>query len=484
MEPLRHYPRWRRALWAMSLLMLQWSNPFAATGNPEPIHIGNAFQLESAVMGETRRYLVHLPKDYAFVDAAYPVLILLDGDEHFHLVASSVELLASTGRIPQLIVVGVSNSIRSRDLLPRPPGGDGSGDQGPKRFLSFIADELLPQIDRTYRTRPYRLLVGHSLGGLFTVYSLMNRPATFKGYIAVSPAFADNRALVKQMEPFLLANKDLQGDLYMTMANEQGTQLGAAWELSSLLQERAPRSFRWQFVRHPEETHFSVLHRSIYEGLQAVFHGWYVHDPFALYEQGGLVAIERHYQALSARIGYDVPVAERSLTVVLNALTSRGRFSEGEPVVSKALSLYPESFDVHFALGRFFTAMKDDARAIVHWTRVLEVAPETGFARTMLANLNIDPNKIAPAVDVSAAKLAPYTGRYRAANVELRITQENGALVASNALDRHRLKQASLTTFHCVDGDKRFTFRMSKNDRVVGLVVRQAGNDLELARIQ
>lgn len=152
--------------------------------------------------------------------------------------------------------------------------------------------------------------------------------------------------------------------------------------------------------------------------------------------------------------------------------------------MSKALASYPESFDIQFALGRFFTAMKDDARAILHWTRVLELSPETGFARTMLTQLNVDPGKRTVTMDVPAATLASYVGDYRAASVELQITYENGALVARNGLDGHRLRPLSATTFHCVDGDKRFTFTVDRNKRVVGLVVRQNGNDLEMKRMK
>lgn len=483
METLRRICRRVRMSWALPLLILQSSALFAAA-DPEPIHVGDAFRIESKVLQETRRYLVRLPRDYAFVDAAYPVLMLLDGDSHFHVVSATVDLLASTGRIPEVIVVGVSNTDRFRDLSPEPRGpANEPGDAGPKRFLSFLGDELLPHIDRSYRTRPYRLLVGHSAGGLFVVYALMSRPTAFKGYIAISPALADNRALVKDVEPFLLANKELQGDFYMTMADERGTQLGGAWELASLLQEKAPRSFRWQFVRHPEENHFSVVHRSVYDGLQALFQGWYLQDPFALYEQGGLAAIEKHYGALSARVGYDVPVAQRSFTYVINSLSSRSRFAEAEPVVTKALESYPDSFDVHFALGRLFIAMKDDARAIKHWTRVLELSPETGFARTTLASLKVDPDKIVPTAEIAAAPLASYIGRYRAPNVELLITRENGELYVSIGLDRHRLKQLSATAFTCADGDKRFTFKKGRRDRIAGLVVRQGDKDLELTRV-
>jgi tetratricopeptide (TPR) repeat protein len=203
-----------------------------------------------------------------------------------------------------------------------------------------------------------------------------------------------------------------------------------------------------------------------------------------LYEQGGLGVVEKHYAQLSARVGYDVPVTERSLTFILNSLASRSRFSEGEPIVKKALDMYPQSSDVHFTLGRFFSAMKDEQRAIAHLTRLLELSPDNMTARRMLANLKVDTAKISPPVEVPATTLASYHGRYRAAGAELRIMEENGRLYAVNALARHQLQPMSMTRFYCVDGDKQFTFRLGNNNRVTALIVHQAGKDFEMARLK
>jgi len=58
-----------------------------------------------------------------------------------------------------------------------------------KQFLGFIETELIPYIDKTYRTHPFRLLEGHSLGGLFTASTLLEKPEILQGFIIMSPAF-------------------------------------------------------------------------------------------------------------------------------------------------------------------------------------------------------------------------------------------------------------------------------------------------------
>jgi enterochelin esterase-like enzyme len=108
-----------------------------------------------------RSYQVHRPRNYDLDNARYPVLLVLDGLEHFQHVSATVDLLSSAGKIPKMLVVGIpnNNNSRYRDLsnIPAAPGASG--------LLKFITEELAPKIDRDYRTRPYRILVGWSSAG-------------------------------------------------------------------------------------------------------------------------------------------------------------------------------------------------------------------------------------------------------------------------------------------------------------------------------
>ena len=87
-------------------------------------------------------------------------------------VAGSVEVLSRTGQAPHMIIVGIQSLNRERDLTPSHVGDFKESGGGP-RFLDFIAQELMPYIDRNYRTHPYRVLEGHSLGGALAAYTLL-----------------------------------------------------------------------------------------------------------------------------------------------------------------------------------------------------------------------------------------------------------------------------------------------------------------------
>ncbi|TFH66787.1 MAG: alpha/beta hydrolase [Gemmatimonadales bacterium] len=97
-----------------------------------------------------------------------------------------------------MIVVAIPNTgDRTRDLTPASEtehAGTGFPTAGgADRFLGFLADELIPHIDSTYRTETFRVLVGHSIGGLFATHALLTRPDLFRGYVAISPILWWNR---------------------------------------------------------------------------------------------------------------------------------------------------------------------------------------------------------------------------------------------------------------------------------------------------
>ena len=81
--------------------------------------------------------------------------------------------------MPEVILVAVVNTDRTRDLTPTKiadrPGETGGAD----RFLDFFEKELIPAIESRYRTQKFRVFAGHSLGGLFALHALFTRPELF-----------------------------------------------------------------------------------------------------------------------------------------------------------------------------------------------------------------------------------------------------------------------------------------------------------------
>src|SRR6185437_14243045 len=208
--PSGHAMRPRLVRSFVLLLVVAFPFSVSAQSGGTPIERGRRYTLNSRALGEPRAIDVALPSGYdTDTSQRYPVLVVLDGEFEGEIATAVSRFYADAGQLPNTIVVGVRNTNRNRDMTPAPAAGfaippEAEGAGGAERFLAFLSDELLPYLDQHYRTAPLRVLVGHSLGGLFAIYALDRRPGLFSGYVVMEPAawwnngkeFKDARAVL------------------------------------------------------------------------------------------------------------------------------------------------------------------------------------------------------------------------------------------------------------------------------------------------
>jgi predicted alpha/beta superfamily hydrolase len=296
-------------LGTLVLLVLFSSSAFAQWGPAK-------LTIKSAVLGEDRVILVRTPPGYETNKRAYPVLYMTDGDAHIGHTSSTIEFLAQNGRMSELIVVGITNTDRTRDLTPDKAVGPNAAQfptaGGSDKFLKFIETELIPQIEKSYRTEPYRILAGHSLGGLFAVHALITRPELFNSYIAVSPSLQwSDEATLKRAEEFFKSRKELNATLFASLGNEPGDIGKAFVEFKDLLARTSIKGFESQAEQLMDEDHGSVVLRSHYIGMKKVYAGWQLpRDPETGAFAGGLKEADAHYKWLSEKFHYAIPTPE------------------------------------------------------------------------------------------------------------------------------------------------------------------------------
>ena len=188
------------------------------------ISLGKTIEFTSEVLNEKRDILIYTPAGYEESNIEYPTLYLTDGAENFFIATAIVNFLSRNLQIPQMIVVGIPNVNRNRDLSPSVINGTpnpGGGDV----FLDFFEDELIPYLDKTYRTNNYRVLFGHSLGGVFANYTLLTKPDLFNAFIAASPYLMyDDGYLIKEAESKLDNLSNYNRQLFITLGNEPAYQ--------------------------------------------------------------------------------------------------------------------------------------------------------------------------------------------------------------------------------------------------------------------
>lgn len=355
-----------------------------ATGNVKRL------VLHSNVLNEDRVVLIRTPAGYDTNKVSYPVLYMTDGDAHMGHTSSTIDFLTQNGRIPDLIVVGVTNTDRTRDLTPAKSNDkDAAGNLrwptsgGADNFLKFFETELIPEIEKEYRVQPYRIFAGHSLGGLFAIHAMISNPRLFNSYIAVSPSlqWADNDELKRATE-YLKNQKEMKVSLFVSIGNEPGA-IGDDFDsFKKLLSQTNIKGFDWQAERMMDEDHGSVVLRSHYFGLRKVYDGWQgPRDAKSGAVIGGLKGADAHYAKLSERFGYTIPVPEQLINQMGYQFIFDGKPEEAIAAFKANVERYPASANVYDSL----------AEAYERGGRIDLAEPLYDKART-LGEQNKDPN--------------------------------------------------------------------------------------------
>jgi predicted alpha/beta superfamily hydrolase len=383
--------------WVIIVLLAAIALRSGAQTSGKPVVVGKRIQIHSKVLDEKRALLIATPAGYDQESERYPVLYLLDGEENFVQAVGIVNSLAESERIPPMLLVGVANTERSRDLTPyteveidkrfHPKYG------GADAFLQFISGELIPYIDQHYRTRPYKILAGHSLGGLFAVYALTSNSRLFNAYIVIDPTLSwNNQAVVARAESFVQNTKELNSDLYITAAGESAPGMAAVDRFRSVLDEKTPRGFLWNFKLMPGETHTSIVHQGIYSGLDTIFDGWHLTNLLRLYDEGGIAAIHRHFVEGGKRYGYERQTPAFTVSLLVAALLAQQRLEEAASVLLDDPKKYPPPWNQLDALGRAYAEKGDTKQAIHYYKLSLEANPNNEWARKKLKEAGVDGN--------------------------------------------------------------------------------------------
>lgn len=228
--------------------------------------------LSSQYPKQDRKIFVRLPPSYeSSPDRRYPVLYILDGDQNLDIASSVVNALVDSAQTPEMIIVGLdAGKTRGKDYLPKI--SDPNANSGSRRYLDHVEKELLPFVDSQYRTTSFRLLSGHSWGGLFSTYAMTEKPTLFTGYLAQSPMITKKRRqfYLTQSSNMITQNPNLSLSYSIAIGDEPKLEPRFN-QLIAIFEEKAPTTFRVQATRHTDARHMQTRAPGMREGLIHAF---------------------------------------------------------------------------------------------------------------------------------------------------------------------------------------------------------------------
>jgi uncharacterized protein len=358
----------------LTLLLLLSCLP---AGAGEPVAIGQLERIRSSVLGEDREYQVALPASYGWAkDRRYPVLYVLDGQTHFAHTATSVGYLAARGEIPEMIVVAVASTVRIRDFTQTDWPSVWVGGGGAGNFKRFLSTELLPAVERAYRTDGFRALSGHSAGGQFVLYCLTAEPSLFRAYIALSPSLDwDDNLPQRSLAAAFEATRSLPAFLYVARSDDSGRALADYERLVQTLRTKAPQGFRWHSQAFPDETHGSVPLLSQIDALRRLYAGYRFHNDLL---DKGFAFAQQHFQEVSKTVGWPLGVPERVIDSLGYAALGQGKTEEAVALFQRNVEANPHSANACDSLADGYEQAGKWREAAEASDRAVALATEAG----------------------------------------------------------------------------------------------------------
>lgn len=369
------------------------------------ITIGREEKIHSSILNENRTYFVYVPESFKnkiYSLQKYPVIYILDGDSHFKGLAGIVESLSAVRTLPEAIIIAIPHKDRVKDLTPTTVTSgiyidslSAKTSGGGEEFTAFLQKELIPHIDSAYSTAPYRVLIGHSLGGLFVINTLLHHTALFNSYVAIDPAlWWDEQKLVKDAGEIVKQGNFKGRTLYLPVAAaikpaadtqsairtpSAGT-TRAVTDLIGILNKYPAKGLQWTTKKYTAEGHNSLPLIAEYDALNTIFSAY----NFLSLDNGVLynaslsadeikTVISSAYSKISMQMGYEILPSE----ILVNEIASLYLNADKPGVAYQLLEMnqknYPKSFNVYDAMGDYYYGMDNIPKAIEQYRKAINI---------------------------------------------------------------------------------------------------------------
>ena len=361
------------------------------TEETKGIQIGHIDRFYSEILQEEHRVWIHLPSEYTNhtekPDRIYPVLFILDASSHFTAMAAMADQLGKELFWPKMIIVGIESSNRYRDYTPSkihrlddlpPEYFNHTG--GAAVFLEFLTKELIPYIEGRYPAAPYRSLLGHSLGGLFTTYAMYTGTDVFRNFIALDPSvWWDQNYLLNQLSAYRKCLLSEKSNFYLVAANSlpegitpenvhttsgnRTAHFKAIKKLDDLMYQMRCDDENYTFQYHESNSHANIGLPGYYEAISSIFDFYNIDpvlrsfDPEILHNistERFLAAFKDHYATISEELGFVILPEEDLISDMGYKSLELEDYEKAEALFKLNITNFPESSRVYDGMGDFY----------------------------------------------------------------------------------------------------------------------------------
>jgi len=342
--------------------------------------------IDSEILQDSREIKIQLPRNYNNnPDKSYPVFFVLDGDYLFEPVAGNVDYYSYWEDMPESIVVGINQVGKRRTdteydketYLPTKQGAE---------FFEFIGGELLPIIDKNYRTAKFAIIVGHDLTASFMNYYLLKENPLFKGYINLSPDYAPD---LQNRVANALSKSEQKVWYYLATASDDVKALKESnIAMNKLLESIENEKFYYYYNNFEDATHYSLVGRGVPRAIESIFS---IYRPINQkeYEENVLPAKSTYYEYLLDKYetienlyGLEIKIRVNDFMYISNAIEENEEWEQYKDLGKLAEKQHPNTMLGSYYLARYYEETGDTKKAMK--------AYQSGFALEEVSYLTKD----------------------------------------------------------------------------------------------
>jgi len=346
--------------------------------------------IKSEKLGEERRITIGLPESYeANPNKKYPVLYLLDGDYLFDAFSGAISYGAYWDDLPEMIIIGIHQNkdgeryddctIEQVSGLPAEKGA---------KFFEFIGAELIPYVEKNYRTSPFRMIAGHDTTASFINFYLYKDDPLFKGYICLSPELAPKMEIripekfAKVKEPFFYYLSAADGDIKKIKEPIE--------KLDSNIKIANNPLVNYKYDLFKNSTHYTEVLHSIPNALYQIFEVYKpinsaeYKDKIAVLKSGYSDYLENKYNVMSTVFGVQIPVRMNDFKLIENLILKNNLYDELGKMAEIANVSYPAAMLGEYEMGLMYEKMGDPKRAAKKYQNASQMVPIGDLNRDMM----------------------------------------------------------------------------------------------------
>lgn len=326
-------------------------------------------KIYSDKLSTEREITIQLPRNYNLdEEKRYPVFIVFDGDYLFEIVSGNVDYMSFWGDIPEAIVVGI-NQIDSRyndtsvvDNINFTPISSTAN------FFEFVSQELIPYINKNYRTTNFRVAVGHERTANFINFFLIKKVPIMNGYIAVSPKYT------KKMKEYLaqyLISSSQNIYYYLSTSNEDFQSISEdVLDFNQRLDSLNNENIHYKFQNLVIPSHYTLPAYTIPYSIEDMFSIYkdinrIEYDSIILkLETSPVKYLEEKYEKIKNHFGVIKEMSINDFIAVEQYIDEKEKFHFFKDLAKLATSKYRETILPSYYMGRFYEETGDTEKAM------------------------------------------------------------------------------------------------------------------------